>query len=221
MQETAMSWTRRREHFVRLALLGGAAVALVGCDSIRDAAGVTKSPPDEFAVVTKAPLVIPPDFNLRPPNPGAAPTNQSSPTDSAQAALFGQDDPAAVAAALPNTFSPGEKTLLADSGGATADHGIRAQIAADAKAMSTANDSFTDELLFRSGPNPDAGHPVNADAEHDRLVAEKSNGQTPVEGQAATSQKDPQEGATIDKGGEPKPQSSGNGWLGGLFDGIF
>jgi hypothetical protein len=49
---------------------------LVGCDSIREAAGITKEPPDEFAVVTKAPLVIPPDYNLRPPKPGAAPTNQ-------------------------------------------------------------------------------------------------------------------------------------------------
>ncbi len=211
--------TRRMEQCLRLALLAGAAVALVGCDSIRDAAGVTKTPPDEFAVVTKAPLVIPPDFNLRPPKPGAAPTNQSSATDSAQAALYGQDDPSAIAAALPNTYSPGEKALLASSGAANADHGIRTQIAADAKAMATANDSFTDQLLFQSGPKPDTGQPVNADAEHDRLVAEKSNGQTPVEGQAAA-KKDPQEGATIDKGGERKSQDSG-GWLGGLFDGIF
>ena len=62
---------------LRAAMLGGVAVALIGCQSIREAAGVTKSPPDEFAVVTKAPLVIPPDFNLKPPKPGAAPTNQS------------------------------------------------------------------------------------------------------------------------------------------------
>jgi len=82
---------------LRVALLGGAALALLGCQDIREAAGVVKTPPDEFAVVTKAPLVIPPDYNLRPPKPGAPPTNQSSPTDSAEAALTG-DDPATVAA---------------------------------------------------------------------------------------------------------------------------
>ena len=210
----------RVDGLVRLAILGSVLAGAAGCDSIRDAAGITKNPPDEFAVVTKAPLVIPPDFNLHPPKPGAAPTNQSSPTDSAQAALFGQDDPAAVAAGLPNTFSPGEKTLLANSGAASADHGIRSQIAADAKAMTTANQSFTDELLFRSAPDPNLGNPVNADAEHDRIVAQKTDGQTPITGQAAT-KKDPQEGATIDKGNDRKPSDDDSGWLGGLFDGIF
>jgi len=210
----------RVDGLVRLALLGSVFFGAAGCSAIRDAAGVTKSAPDEFAVLTKAPLVIPPDFNLRPPKPGAAPTNQSSPTDSAQAALFGSDDPAAIAATLPNTYSSGEKTLLANSGGATADHGIRSQIAADAKAMTTANESFTDQLLFRSPADPNAGNPLNADAEHDRIVAEKTDGQTPLTGEAA-SNKDPQEGATIDKDGEKKPMDEDTGWFGSLFDGIF
>jgi hypothetical protein len=206
---------------VRLALLGGAAALLVGCQDIREAAGVTKAPPDEFAVVTKAPLVIPPDFNLRPPKPGAPPTNQSSATDSAEAALTG-DDPATVAASLPNSYSPAEKSLLANSGGATADHGVRSQIAADTKAMSTASDSFTDTLLFRSQPDANAGHPVDADAEHDRLTAQKGDG-TPVQGQ--TEKKDPQEAASIDKGSNPSADEkahSDSGWFsGGWFDGVF
>ncbi len=201
---------------IRFAVVGGVAMGLIGCQSVREAAGVSKDAPDEFAVVTKAPLIIPPDFNLRPPKPGAAPTNQSSPTDSAQAALFG-DDPATVAASLPNTYSPAEKNLLANSGGATADHGIRQQIAADAKSMATANDSFTDRLLFLSGPDPDAGHPLNADAEHDRLLAAKANRQTPMEGE----NKDSQEKVAISKNGESneKMSSSDNsGWFGWVND---
>jgi hypothetical protein len=207
---------------LRVALLGGAALALLGCQDIREAAGVVKTPPDEFAVVTKAPLVIPPDYNLRPPKPGAPPTNQSSPTDAAEAALTG-DDPATVAASLPTTYSPGEKLLLANTGGATADHGVRTQIAADTKAMSTASNSFTDTLLFRSPPDPNAGHPLDADAEHNKLVAAKGDG-TPIEGQAA-SKKDPQEGATIDKSGNmagDEKAHADDGWFsGGWFDGIF
>lgn len=209
---------RLADRIVRLALLGGAGLALLGCQSIREAAGVVKTPPDEFAVVTKAPLVIPPDFNLRPPKPGAPPTNQSSPTASAEAALTGTD-PDTVAAALPSSYSPAEKSLLANTGAATADHSIRQQIAADSRAMATASDSFTDQLLFRSAPDPEAGHPVDADAEHDRLMAARTDGQTPVEG----IKKDPQEGATITKeGGETTVQDdSDSGWLDGLFDGIF
>lgn len=204
----------------RLSILAGAATMLIGCQSIREAAGVTKSPPDEFAVVTKAPLVIPPDFNLRPPKPGAPPTNQSSPTASAEAALT-DTDPSVVAAGLPNTYSPGEKTILANTGAATADHGIRMQIAADTKSMATASDSFTDDLLFRSKPDPNKGHPLDADAEHDRIVAQKTDGQTPVQGLPS---KDTQEGATIDKNGDRGGDKvkDDSGWFdGGWFDGIF
>lgn len=205
----------------RAILLAGVAIALIGCQSVREAAGVTKDAPDEFAVVTKAPLVMPPDFNLKPPSPGAAPTNQSSPTDSAQTALFG-DDPATVAASLPNKYSPEEKIVLANTGGASADHSIRKQIAADAKAMSTADDSFTDMLLFSSGPSPDTGHPIDADAEHDRLVAAKNAGESPASDESGDDHKRPEgESATISKDSSGDKVDSGGWFSGGWFDGIL
>ena len=71
-----------------LPVLAGMVMILGGCDSIREAAGITKEPPDEFAVVTKSPLVIPPDYNLRPPRTGSSPTNQVAPTVSAETTLF-------------------------------------------------------------------------------------------------------------------------------------
>ena len=73
----------RSENLLRLTVLGTALLALPGCDSLRREAGMTKQSPDEFAVVTKAPLIIPPDFNLHPPAPGAPPLNQQGPTDTA------------------------------------------------------------------------------------------------------------------------------------------
>jgi hypothetical protein len=198
---------------LRMTLLAGAALSLIGCESIREAAGVTKEPPDEFAVVTKAPLVIPPDFNLRPPKPGAAPTNQISPTETAQAALF-SDDPTQTAAALPGSFSPEERDVLVKSGGINADPSIRIQIASDNKKMEATNDSFTDELLFDS-PDPYKGTPLDADAEARRLDAAKAQGQQ-IAGTSAPATKapaKPADSATISKDGS----SSGGGW----FDGIF
>src|ERR1700719_5090518 len=96
---------RQRLHF---AIVCAIAVSVAGCDTIRQAAGQDKQSPDEFAVVTKAPLVIPPDYNLRPPTAGAAPTNQLAPTQAAQAALFSADA-STVAASLPPTMSAGER----------------------------------------------------------------------------------------------------------------
>lgn len=147
--------------------LACAALALTGCDSIRSAAGMNKAAPDEFAVVTKAPLVMPPDYNLRPPRPGAAPLNQTLPTQAAQASLF-SNDPAAVASTITGGYSQGEKLLLANAGAATTNPTIRQQIAADNANLEPSDSSFTDKLLFNT-PTDQNGHPVNADAEAERL----------------------------------------------------
>jgi hypothetical protein len=138
---------------------------LSGCDSLRNAAGLTKKSPDEFAVTTKAPLVIPPDFNLRPPTPGAPPSNARDPSTNAELALFANADPQAVANGMTGNFTPGEKLLLANAKAQTSDPAIRARLNADQRAaVQNADRSFTDRLLASSA-TPDTGRPVNADAE--------------------------------------------------------
>jgi len=146
--------------------LSVAATALSGCDSLRQAAGLNKKSPDEFAVTTKAPLVIPPDFNLRPPLPGAPPANTLDPSSNAQAALFASTaDPATVAASMRGNYTPGEKMFLANAKVGTADPGIRARLSADQRAaIQNADRSFTDRLLATRA-TPDDGKPINADAE--------------------------------------------------------
>lgn len=129
-----------------LALAGLAVFSLSACQSLRDAAGLTKQSPDEFAVVTKAPLIIPPDFNLKPPTPGAAPLNQTDPTDAAQAALF-TSDTTAIAAALPGSYTAGERMLLANAGVQKADPAIRAELQSDARSMQGADDDFTNRVI--------------------------------------------------------------------------
>jgi hypothetical protein len=48
-----------------------AVLALAGCSDFKQAIGLEPTMPDEFAVESNPPLVIPPDFDLRPPTPGA------------------------------------------------------------------------------------------------------------------------------------------------------
>lgn len=178
----------RMRHLWRASVLLAAGLSLMSCDSIREAAGITKEPPDEFAVVTKAPLIIPPDYNLHPPKPGAAPLNQTSPTQSAQAALYG-DDTAAIAATISGNYSQAEKLLLAQSGAATADDSIRRTIAAD-NANAEDTGSLTDSLLFGGSDAPVGDKPLNADAEKARIDAGK-NGNKQAD--------QPAEKATVDK----------------------
>ncbi len=139
---------------LKLAALVGVAGALVGCQSFREATGAAKVQPDEFAVMTKAPLIIPPDFNLRPPMPGAPDRNQGAPADLARAALF-PSDTAAAAAALGANFSDGEKTLLAKSGGATADPAIRRAIATET-GQTDEGPGFANSVLYPNGAPPAA-----------------------------------------------------------------
>jgi hypothetical protein len=187
----------RTRQLLHIVLLGTVVLSIGGCDTIRDAAGQTKDSPDEFAVVTKAPLVIPPDFNLRPPAAGAAPTNQIAPTQAAQAALF-TADPAAVAASLPAAMSTGERYLLVKAGVQNADPAIRQEIASDAGATRAADDSFTNNLLFGSS-TPSAGTAVDADAEARRIDAQKAGG-------AATPAPNAPPAAT------PPPEEKGSWW---------
>ena len=145
------------------------AVALTGCTYMREAAGLTKTSPDEFAVTTKAPLVIPPGFNLMPPAPGAPPTYEPDAGTAANTAMFGGDT-ATVAANLQGNYSAAERMLLASAGVNRADPGIRQRLQGDRTAMQGAEASFTARLLGAPA-TPNNGTPINADAELERRRA--------------------------------------------------
>ena len=114
---------------VRAAAILGVGLTLMGCESLRQATGATKMPPDEFTILTKAPLVIPPDYNLRPPQPGIASRNEVDPDEQARQLLF--QNPAAQAAALGTAYSDGEKTLLTKTNALSVDPNIRRTLSSD------------------------------------------------------------------------------------------
>jgi hypothetical protein len=138
----ALSWT----------VLGvaGLGVSLSGCQSIDEATGTAKIVPDEFAVVTKAPLIVPPDFNLRPPRPGSPEANAQSPEDEARQTLY--QSPAQAADALGPSYSDGEKILLAKSGGAVVDPDIRRTLSNETGYET--DKSVTGQLVGNAAPAP-------------------------------------------------------------------
>lgn len=74
--------------------------------------------PDEYAVTRTAPLVIPPDFALTPPAPGAPANTSDSASEQTLRALFGGAAPR----------SPTEISLLQRAGAARAEVGIRSSV---------------------------------------------------------------------------------------------
>ncbi len=96
--------------------------SLTGCGAMRTALGVSKRPPDEFAIMTKAPLVMPPDFSLRPPQPGAEQPQVATPGEEARQTIFGLD---AKRNAAEVGQSQGEFALLQKADAQNADAEIR------------------------------------------------------------------------------------------------
>ena len=76
-----------------LAALVVSATALSACDTMSEAMGIGKMPPDEYAVAPRRPLAMPPDMELRAPQPGAPATADiNAPSVASQAlATSGQD----------------------------------------------------------------------------------------------------------------------------------
>lgn len=93
------------------ALLAAGVVAGCGGRTVQDTFGYQRRAPDEFAVVRRAPLIIPPDYQLRPPQPGIEGPQTTSSSAETFAALTGQPP------VVERQLSPAEESLLAAAPG--------------------------------------------------------------------------------------------------------
>lgn len=93
-------------------------LALAASLSACGKSGYDRNRPDEFAVARQAPLVIPPDYSLVPPQPGAARPQDNSTQAQTLDALFGGN----------TQRSAVENGVVSQAGGDTADTGIRSGV---------------------------------------------------------------------------------------------
>jgi hypothetical protein len=68
----------RRAVYALTFLCSAGGLLISGCSDLKKAIGLEKTSPDEFAVESRAPLEMPPDFDLRPPQPGASRPQEKS-----------------------------------------------------------------------------------------------------------------------------------------------
>ncbi len=168
-----------------------AAVALSGCSEFRALAGLERRVPDEFAVVSRAPLTLPPSFELPAPVPGAPRPQEGTATARAESVLFGGRqsgfyfDGQFVAA---GPASDGEEALLARAGSDAAQANIRATVNREADQELEDTGGFAEGLLFWQTPEQ-PGLTVDAEAEMRRLANNAAlglplnEGEVPVEEQ--------------------------------------
>jgi hypothetical protein len=156
-----------------------AAAGLAGCQSTQKALGMSKVTPDEFRIVTKAPLVVPPDYALRPPAPGEPRPQELQPESAARNALLGQREA--------EQRSDGEKLLVAKAGAEKADPLVRYVVDDEFGDLAHKEKSFADRVMFwkkddkpaQATPALDGTNaPIDANAEKERIA--KLTGNKPV-----------------------------------------
>lgn len=152
-----------------IALLG---LSVTGCATASKRLGLTKSAPNEFNILTKAPLVVPPEYNLRPPAIGEASAENNYSQKAARQALLGSVDDAEP--------SEGEIMLMREAGVGRANREIRLEIDGE-NGVERKTNSFSDRVLFwQNGKMPTAA-PIDPDVEAKRLEAiSKATGGAPV-----------------------------------------
>ena len=152
---------------------------LVACSSTKETLGLNKKAPDEFKVVKRAPLSLPPDYVLRPPRPGAPRPQEQTTSAAAAAAVFGGD----VNASSPANVTSGEAALLRRAGSSAANPNIRARVDAETQSLHGRNKPVAEKLLGIGGDKNEASATVvDAKAEADRLKSNAQAGKPVTEG---------------------------------------
>ena len=164
-----------------LILIGLIAVvfAATGCESMRKAVGNKKSSPDEFVVYKRPPLTLPPEFGLRPPQPGADRPQRVSPRDTARSAVLRTQQPRKPAT---GGDSRGTNVLLSKTGANAADPSIREKVNDESSVLAKEYRRFIDKLIFWVDDSPYPGTVVDPKKEQQRIMQNQALGKPITDG---------------------------------------
>ena len=178
----------RREIMLRFSLIAAMVLALSACEDVQKQLGFVKQSPDEFKVVSQAPLSLPPDYNLRPPEPGIPRPQEGTTSQQAKNAIFRLQQPEA------GTLEPkiesddrsiAELSLLKAAGASQADPNIRRIIDAETLRLNSESDDFLEALVFWRDPQA-MGEIVDAKEEAKRLRENAALGKSVTDGETPT-----------------------------------
>lgn len=166
----------------KFGLTGGAVLATLvlatGCSGLSEAIGLSRrAPPDEFQVVTNAPLSVPPEFALRPPAPGETGPGTTTAQAQARAAVTGGTGAPA------DGTTEGESALLATAGAVGVDPSIRSTVDAESNLEAEGDSTWLADVLLFWRETPAAGQVVDAAAEAQRIRENQASGRPVTAGE--------------------------------------
>ena len=173
--------TRPFRIFATCCMAIGLGATLVACDNTKRNLGLVPTAPDEFAVVHRAPLSMPPDFTLRPPRPGAPSPQDEATAAEAQDAVLGRHGEDG------SGLSPGGAAILNATGAGQANPDIRQQVDAESAHTPPAQRPVAQRLVGWTGLTGDKNtlppaQVVDPQAEAARLQKAQAAGQSPTAG---------------------------------------
>lgn len=156
-------------------------VLLAACEgNVQETLGLNREAPDEFTVVSRPPLTVPPEFALTPPRPGEAPLGFEA-DDKARALLTGGQYTAGSAPPAASLGGGAAANLLKKAGAAGADSSIREKLGVDVR---TPTDTSNAKTLLEKISGTEKNEPtVDAAKEAARLKTNKQAGKPINEGE--------------------------------------
>lgn len=161
---------------VRVLTIFTACLLLCACgQGVKKTLGMERNMPDEFGVVERAPLTLPPNYDLMPPEPGAARPQEAAPVNTARGLILRSEPnaPRAIAG-----VSSSENALLNKAGSQNADDNIRRELMGDKDINEDPNRPVIEKLGLRSGN--EKGKALNASEEAARLKKENIKSPQPT-----------------------------------------
>jgi hypothetical protein len=159
---------------------------LSGCgQNTSRALGFTRDAPDEFTVVTRAPLSLPPALGSLPvPRPGTARPQELQGGAAGEAILA----PGAAYGVNASTAPSSGETALLAAAGANAPASVRRQVDDESLRLNRPDRTLVDRLMFwREAPAP--GTVVDPQREAQRLRENAALGRDPEQGETAIIQR--------------------------------
>ena len=155
---------------------------MLGCAQSKKVLNLTENSPDEFAVIRKKPLVIPPKFNLRPPQNSQSESDKFTSKNEAKTALLGSDSAKKNTQKSSIDASKGEVAFLAKSGISSSDVNIRKILEEENSRLASYNNSFVQKLVS-SVTGEDKKNLIDPKKEQKRLQEKRSTDLTNIKGQ--------------------------------------
>ncbi len=161
-----------------------------GCSNAKKTLGMNRTAPDEFTVVSRAPLTLPPEYTLTPPISGSVNPMEGTSSEIARRGLFADTGDELPAELSPNSAEviddEAANTLLSQAGALQADSSIRQTIQKETSLLIESDKEFTDKLVFWRQAEDPTSIAVDAGKEKQRIQEVQALGKPINEGETPT-----------------------------------